>query len=399
MTWTKAFVPYGAGWSSPFVKWQGSFAPLHSLELCADVARRALAARHLPAEHFDALHLGTTIPQPASFYGAPWVAGLVGAPGVTGPTYAQACATGARTIAGAASDVENGVARCVLALTADRCSNGPHLVYPNAANPGARPDVEDWVWDNFARDPWAGEAMIQTAENVARAAGVTREEQEAVTLLRFAQYQDALADGAAFQRRYLVAPYEVNPTGKKILDTVASDEGVFPTTREGLAKLKPVQKDGSVTFGTQTHPADGNAGLVVTTRERAAELGRDPKVLVQLCAAGVARAKKAHMAQAVAPAARQALERAGVTAADCAAVKTHNPFAVNDVIFARELGLQIEDFNRYGSSLVYGHPQAPTGMRLVVELIEELALRGGGWGLFAGCAAGDTAMALVLKVG
>jgi acetyl-CoA acetyltransferase len=88
-----------------------------------------------------------------------------------------------------------------------------------------------------------------------------------------------------------------------------------------------------------------------------------------------------------------------VTAADCAAVKTHNPFAVNDVIFARELGLKIEDFNRYGSSLVYGHPQAPTGMRLVVELIEELALRGGGWGLFAGCAAGDTAMALVLKVG
>jgi acetyl-CoA acetyltransferase len=55
--------------------------------------------------------------------------------------------------------------------------------------------------------------------------------------------------------------------------------------------------------------------------------------------------------------------------------------------------------NNYGSSLVWGHPQAPMGMRAVIELIEELALRGGGWGLFSGCAAGDTAMAVVLEVG
>ncbi len=55
--------------------------------------------------------------------------------------------------------------------------------------------------------------------------------------------------------------------------------------------------------------------------------------------------------------------------------------------------------NNYGCSLVWGHPQAPMGTRSIIELIEELALRGGGWGLFAGCAAGDTAMAVVLEVG
>jgi acetyl-CoA acetyltransferase len=80
-------------------------------------------------------------------------------------------------------------------------------------------------------------------------------------------------------------------------------------------------------------------------------------------------------------------------------VKTHNPFAVNDLFFAQATGIDIAKMNNFGCSLVWGHPQAPMGTRAVIELIEELALRGGGWGLFSGCAAGDTAMAVVLEVG
>jgi len=72
---------------------------------------------------------------------------------------------------------------------------------------------------------------------------------------------------------------------------------------------------------------------------------------------------------------------------------------VNDVYFAREMGLAHDAFNNYGSSLIYGHPQGPTGTRLIIELIEELAIKGGGYGLFVGCAAGDTAAAVVVKVG
>ena len=81
-------------------------------------------------------------------------------------------------------------------------------------------------------------------------------------------------------------------------------------------------------------------------------------------------------------------------------IKTHNPFAVNDIYFAREMGRRRSPaFNNYGSSLIYGHPQGPTGTRLIIEAIEELALKGGGNGLFVGCAAGDTAAAVVVKVG
>jgi acetyl-CoA acetyltransferase len=105
------------------------------------------------------------------------------------------------------------------------------------------------------------------------------------------------------------------------------------------------------------------------------------------------------MAKATEPAARAALGAAGLAIDRIDVVKTHNPFAVNDVFFAREMGIDAAGFNNYGSSLVFGHPQAPTGMRLIIETIEELALRGGGHGLFVGCAAGDTAAALVLKLG
>jgi acetyl-CoA acetyltransferase len=113
---------------------------------------------------------------------------------------------------------------------------------------------------------------------------------------------------------------------------------------------------------------------------------------------GQARCKAGFMPLAPVPAARSALEAAGLAIGEMAAVKTHNPFAVNDVYFSRSFDLALEAFNNHGSSLVFGHPQGPTGMRLVIELIEELVDRGGGYGLFSGCAAGDTGAALVLKV-
>ncbi len=99
------------------------------------------------------------------------------------------------------------------------------------------------------------------------------------------------------------------------------------------------------------------------------------------------------------PAAQVALDAAGLAIGDMKAVKTHNPFAVNDLYLAKELGIDANAFNNYGSSLIFGHPQGPTGMRLIIELIEELAMQGGGHGLFTGCAAGDTAAAVVVKVG
>lgn len=255
------------------------------------------------------------------------------------------------------------------------------------------------MWDNFGQDPFAKNAMIETAENVAKEAGITKEEQDEMTLLRYQQYGEALKDNAAFHHRFMVIPIEVRDArGRKVLSTVEGDEGIFPTTAEGLAKLKPVIPDGSVTFGTQTYPADGNCGMIITTREKAQELSRDSKIEIQVLSYGRGRAKKGYMAQAVVPAAKQALSLAGITMEDVQVIKTHNPFAVNDIYFSREMGVAPEEMNNYGSSLIWGHPQGPTGQRLIIEMIEELVLIGGGYGLFVGCAAGDTSAGVVLKV-
>lgn len=395
----KAEIPYGAYWSTPFTRWQGSFANLHSVEFAAHVTKAELAKRRIDPTAFDYGVLGFSVPQKHSFYGLPWLAGLIGAPQVGGPTLMQACATGARTLLAAAQEIEVGLASAALVVNCDRTSNGPHIYYPNPKGPGGTGAAEDWVMDNFNCDPLGPHAMLATAENVAKKHGIATEEQHALVLRREAQYRMALENDNAFLKRFMTLPFDVPAPGyKKTANTLDGDEGITTSTPEGLARLKPVVPGGCFTFGGQTHPADGNAAIIVTSRDKARELASDPKIAVRLHGFGLARVALAHMPEATVPAAKQALGQASKSVADMKAIKTHNPFAVNDIYFSRQTGCDLQAMNNYGCSLVWGHPQSPMGTRAIIELIEELALKGGGWGLFTGCAAGDTAMAVVLEV-
>jgi acetyl-CoA acetyltransferase len=339
------------------------------------------------------------VPQNHSFYGLPWLMGMMGAAQASGPTLMQACATGVRTLLSAAQEIEVGMASTALVINCDRTSNGPHLYYPNPRGPGGTGAGEDWVMDNFGCDPLGGHSMLKTAENVAAKHGISTAQQHEVVLRREQQYRQALDDGAAFLKRFMTLPFEVPaPNFKKTVGKLEGDEGVSTSTPEGLAKLKPVAEGGTVTYGGQTHPADGNAAIVLTTREKARELSTNPKIAVRLHGFGMARAALAYMPEATVPAAQRALDQAGRSFKDLKAIKTHNPFAANDIYFARQTGADLMSMNNYGCSLVWGHPQAPMGTRAIIELIEELAQRGGGFGLFTGCAAGDTGMAVVLEV-
>ena len=393
-------IPYGAYWSTPFAKWQGGLQHLHAMKFAAHVAKGELARRNIDPKSFDSGVFGMTNAQYQSFYGAPWPLHELGATRTPGHMLTQVCATGVRVLFAGASEIAGGLAQRVLLISADRCSNGAHLYYPAPNGPGGYGRSEDQVTYNMMNDAIGGHSMLDTAENIARKYGISTAEQHDIVLRRYEQYQDALKNDQAFQRRYMTLPLAVpkpNFKGESGL-VLEGDEGVFATSPEKLAKLKPVREGGTVTFGGQTHPADGNVGLIITNSEQARELSSDPSIRVRLRGFGQSRTELAYMPEAPIEASKRALAQARVAITDIKAIKSHNPFAVNDIAFARETGIDVNSINNFGCSLIWGHPQGPTGLRAIVELIEELALAGGGLGLFQGCAAGDSAMAVVLEI-
>jgi len=397
-TFTKAYIPYKGYFSSPFSRWQGSMQNDNAVSLAANTARRWFLEKKIDPTVIDYLFLGSTVAQNHWFIAHNWAASILtdDQKYVPGLFVNQCCSTSTTILNLAAMNLELGVYDVAFALAADRCSNGPYTIWPDPLGPGGQPDREDWNMDNFGGNPRHRAAMVETAENVAKEVGISKEECDTVVLRRFEQYQAALANDRAFQKRYMFSP-EVTVNRKKT-KLMEQDEGWTPTTAEGLAKLKPVRPGGVLSFGAQTFPADGHCGLIVTTRENAKELSADPKTEIQIVSYGFARVKPMFMPAAPVPAAEMALAKAGLKVTDVKAIKTHNPFAVNDIAFSKRTGYDVMKMNNYGSSLIYGHPQGPTAGRGIIELIEEVVLLGGGYGLFTGCAAGDTAAAMVLKV-
>jgi len=376
------------------MRWQGAASDLSALDLAVQVTRDALAAACFDVSEVNQLIFGGTVPQPNSFYASPWVAARLGMTGVGGPSIAQACATAAACLAAAASASEHEGGTTQLVVTADRISNGPLLIYPRSASTGGAPLTTHWVLDSFTADPWTGESMLHTAEGTAQDAGFTRQQCDELTLLRFSQYQDALRADSALQKRYLRPIVIESRKSRKVLDT---DQGISEYSAASLASLSPSIPGGVVTAGTQTHPADGTAGAVVTSTEKAERLA-DGQPIVRLLSIEFARAAKGRMPKAPALAAMKALDAAGKSVSDLKGVTTHNPFAVNDLWLHRELGFPLERMNQLGCSLIYGHPQGPTGLRALAELAQSIALEGGGIGLFTGCAAGDMGAAVVIAV-
>jgi acetyl-CoA acetyltransferase len=311
MRFDKSFVPYGAYWSTPFCKWQGSLSHLNAIALAADTAKKALAARKIETSTVDAIALGMTVLQKHQLYGGPWFAAMIGAESQTGPMIAQACATGARTVASAAAEVDATGEHSVLAVTADR-SNEAHVYYPEPAGSG-RGTREDIAADSLGHIRGRRNSISDGRERRGRGGNHTERQDECTPVRVTSSTQQALAGGRRSRSASSASPFEVkDPSGRKTVATVANDEGIFATTKDGLAALKPVMPGGTVTFGSQTHPADGNCGMIVTSRDRAKAMSKDPSVEVQLVAYGQGRAKKGFMAMATVPAAKSALEAAGI---------------------------------------------------------------------------------------
>jgi acetyl-CoA acetyltransferase len=387
-----ARIPYGTWGSSYFPAWQTSaLAEVNIGQFAGESMGRILGLRNVPKSELEYLIIGSTIPWHWKFWNAPLVASCMGHR-IPGYHMEQACATGLQAALLAGAEVDSGSNDVVGVLTFDRTSDSPVGVFPERRAHERTQAIAD-VWDNFGFDPATGNAMITAAGITARKYKCDRAETDDVAFLRYEQYFDAKKSG--FLDRVLVPLDVLNVQGRP-LGRVDDDYGVRMVTRSGLRAMREL--DTCVTGGGQTHASDGMSTLLVTGKEKAKQLSPRPEIDIQFVAKAEARTHPSLMPEAPAFAVQKLLDRTGLTMADMAVVKNHNPFAVNDVIFSNLLDYDWRKMNNTGCPLVWGHPQGPTLTRVLIEALEEAVDLGGGHVLVFGCAAGDLGIAATFKV-
>ncbi len=392
LMFTRARIPYGTWGSSFFPAWQMSaLAEVNIGQFAGEAANRILGLRKVPKNELEYLVIGSTIPWHWKFWTAPLVASCFDHR-IPGFHVEQACATGLQAVVVAASEIQGGSHDVVGVITFDRTSDSPVGVFPERRAHRRTMALAD-VWDNFGFDPATGKAMIACAGLASRKYKCDRNEVEELALYRYEQYFKTKESG--FLDRVLV-PLDVLNIQGRFLGRIDSDAGIRQDTLSDLRAMPEI--DTCVTPGTQTHASDGMATLLVTTKEKARELSPRPEIDIRFVAKAEVRSLPSLMSESPALAVQKLLNKTGLTMADMRVVKNHNPFAVNDVIFARLLEYDWKKMNTTGSPLVWGHPQGPTLTRVLIEALEEAVSLGGGYVLIFGCAAGDVGIAAILKV-
>jgi acetyl-CoA acetyltransferase len=388
----KARIPFGCWGSSYFPAWQTSpLAEVNIGQFAGEAMARIMSLRGVRKGEIEYLISGSTVPWHWKFWNSPMLSHCFGHR-IPGFHIEQACATGVQTIVAAANEVQTVGRQAVGVLTFDRCSDSPVGVFPERRAYQRTVPLAD-VWDNFGFDPATSKAMIAAAGNVARKYKLDRKEIDELTAGCYENYYAARKAG---HLDGILVPLEIlNVQGKKV-GVVDDDLGIRPIS---LAELRGMRElDTCVTGGTQTHAADGMACVVVASVEKAKELSLRPEISVELIAKMEIRGEPSCMPEGPALAVKKLLPQVGLTMDDFCVVKSHNPFAVNDVCFSKVHNYDWRKMNKTGCSIVWGHPQGPTLTRITIEAIDEAARLGGGYAMSMGCAAGDVGIAAIFRV-
>ncbi|MGW7525587.1 acetyl-CoA C-acetyltransferase [Streptomyces sp. NPDC054783] len=241
--------------------------------------------------------------------------------------------------------------------------------------------------DGLLPDPYI--TMGQTAENLARAKGITREEMDEFGVRSQNLAEQAIKNG--FWER------EITPVTLPDGTVVSKDDGPRPgVTLEGVAGLKPVfRPDGLVTAGNCCPLNDGAAAVVIMSDTKARELGLTP--LARIVSTGVSGLSPEIMGLGPVEASKQALRRAGLTIDDIDLVEINEAFAAQVIPSYRELGIDIDRLNVNGGAIAVGHPFGMTGARITGTLINSLQWHDKQFGLETMCVGGGQGMAMVIE--
>jgi acetyl-CoA C-acetyltransferase len=383
----------------------GSLRDVPAQELAASVIRALMERTGLPPESVEDVLLGhcyPTMDAPAIGRVAALDAGLPVT--ASGLQIDRRCGSGLQAVLYAAMQVQSGASDLVLAGGAESMSNAPF--YSTAMRWGVKAGPGVLLQDGLARGrvtaggqnhPVPG-GMIETAENLRAEYKISREEQDEYAVR---SHQRAAAAAAAGRFDDEIVPITVK--GRKSDTVVDRDEHIRPDANvETLAKLRPIMgrddPEATVTAGNASGQNDGAAVAVVTTLEKAAELGLRP--LARLVSWGVAGVPPRTMGIGPVPATAKALAQADVKLADIDLIELNEAFASQVLAVTREWGFTDADFERTnvnGSGISLGHPVGATGGRILATLLREMDRREARYGLETMCIGGGQGLAALFE--
>jgi acetyl-CoA acetyltransferase family protein len=382
------------GARTPMADYNGLFSDVSAIDLGVVAAKEALARSGTDPAEVDHVIFGNALQTSGdAIYGARHVGLKAGVPKeVPALTVNRLCGSGFESIVQGAQRILLGEAGTVLAGGMENMSQAPHVI--RGARKGLRlgqGQLEDSLMVALL-DSWCGLYMAQTSDRVAAKYGISREEQDEYAL---SSQRRAAAAWEACRLSEEVVGVDVKSGRKSV--RVERDDHLRPeTTIEALAKLPPsFGKDGQVTAGNASGIVDGAAAVVVTTAANAKRKERKP--LGRLLSWGVVGCEPELMGLGPAPAARIALDRAGLSLEEVDLWEINEAFAGQILGVVRELGLDLEKLNVNGGAIALGHPLAATGTRLTLTLLKELRRRGLRYGVAAACIGGGQGIAVVLE--
>ncbi|WP_026839982.1 thiolase family protein [Citrifermentans bremense] len=312
---------------------------------------------------------------------------LAGLPhSVAGHTINRLCGSGLNAINSAVQAIKVGEGKIFIAGGTESMTRAP-FVFAKADSPFSR-DIKvfdstiGWRFTNpRMTEPYAKEGMGDTAENVARSYGITREQQDEFALATQRKWGEAQAAGK-FEDELVPVVIPQKKGDPKVVDR---DEFPRPdVTLEQLAKLSPAfKKDGSVTAGNSSGINDGAAAVLLMEGELARELGYRP--LARVLSSAVAGCDPSFMGLGPVPAIRKALERAGLTIGDIDLFELNEAFAAQAIPCMSELGIDPAKVNVNGGSIAIGHPLGSTGARITATLVHEMRRRNARYGVISLC--------------
>ena len=394
------------GVRTPMVDYCGALGHISPTDLGIKAAREALKRAGIAATEIGSVITGNMAPGDFDQFFLPRHIGLyAGVPQDVPAIMAQRiCGTGFELFRQAGEQIEAGVCDAALVVGTESMTRNPIAAFDHRTGfkLGAPVGFKDYMWEAL-KDPAAGINMIQTAENLAKKYGISREDVDQFASNSFAKA--VAAQQAGFHAGEIVPvvtekfelegykPRAIRLQGK--LTEVSTDTHPRLSPVEVLAKLKPVYEGGVQTGGNSSALVDAAAACVVTSGAYAKAQGKKP--LARVVAAAAVGVPPEIMGIGPAPAIRLLLERSSLTLDQIGRFEINEAQGAQTLAVGRELGLDLAKLNVNGGAIALGHPLACTGVRLTITLARELQRSGLRYGISSACVGGGQGIALLIE--